>query len=536
MWLQKRLLQVGQRPLNNAIDITNYVMWEIGHPIHAFDHDRLSQKTIIVREAKKGELVTTLDNKTHTMVGGEVVFDDGTGTIIDLPGIMGTQNTVVTKETRNVLLWIESVDAVKIRQTSMTHAIRSQAAVLNEKNVDPELAIPALLRGIDLYQEIADAEIGSQIIDVYPKKPEIKPILLKQAQLNTYLGIDIKPQKVTRILKDLGCAVEYKDDLYTVTPPSFRINDLKIYQDVIEEIARIYGYHNLPSKVMDTQIPDNPTDDNFATEHQIKTYLSGWGSQEIYTYSMISEDLATQSTYKLSEHLKIKNPLVDEMTYMRRSLVPSLIQVIEDNQKDNLTVFELQNTYQPKNSSKLPDEQMHLCIATNGTYKYLKGLTDALHQKLFIKDIVYNPKQISSEPLEINASGEIVTQNHPIGVIGKVKSKNIYIARYILKDLLKVAHTHPTYIPINNTPPIIEDLTFTLEDKSLVGHIIRDIKKVDPIISKVTQKDVYQQNHTFTIEYRHPEKPLSDQDIAPIRKKVVNTLKTKHQATLVGEI
>lgn len=535
--IQDKLNQVGLRPLNNAIDITNYVMWELGHPIHVFDYDRLTEKKIVVRPAKKGEKLITLDDKTHVLKGGEVVFDDGTGIIIDLPGIMGTKNTVVTDKTKNILLWIESVDAVKIRSASMGLAIRSQAAILNEKHVDPYLADQALNKAIHLYESLTNAKVTSKIIDIFPNKPKEKIVKLPKQKLFDYLGIEIGNKKVERILTNLGFEnISFDGQSYSITVPSFRTKDITIYQDIIEEIARIYGYHKLPSVVMDTPIPDHPPKEDFNFEYKIKTLLSGWGANEIYTYSMVSERLTEQSTFETNKHLKIKNPLTDDLVYMRRSLIPSLIQVIRENQQENITIFEMQNVYHPNKASQLPTEELQLVIATNQDYRHLKGIVDLLLDKLHIDNPTFQPKPINSEPLDPQSSGEIKTNKTKIGVIGKVKNQSIFIAKFIMPILQEKSSPHPKYIPIINTPPIIEDLTFTLKSKTVIGHLMKDIEKVSPLIRSIDLKDVYQQNFTFTISYRHKSKPLSDKEVAPIRKKIVQSLYKNHSAQLVGNL
>jgi phenylalanyl-tRNA synthetase beta chain len=545
-WLADRLLQVDQRPINNAIDITNYVMWEVGHPIHAFDYDRLTEKKIVVREAKKGESLITLDNKKHVMIGGEVVFDDGTGRIVDLPGIMGTQNTVVTEKTENVLLWIESVDAKKIRFASMSHAIRSQAAVLNEKNVDPVLGLTAIGRGVELYTQITGAKVDSQLVDIFPDKKVIKSIKLNHDQLTTYVGVEIAPSKVVRILTSLGCKVETLkkgERFYEVTPPSFRSNDITIYQDLIEEVARIYGYHNLPSMVMDTVIPDTPPKEDFNFEYQIKTWLSNWGLSEVYTYSMVSGKLAKQSSYPLDNHLKLKNPLSDDWVYMRRSLIPSLVQVIDENQKDKLRIFEMQNVYIPAGiGSSLPEEELQLVVVSNVSYGDVKGVLDLMIKKLYLENLVVEPAKIEDEPLVEEASGRIVVKGTKLGVIGKVKGKQAYALKLYMDKLQKMSNSHPKYIPAVITPPIVEDLTFTLKAKTYVGQVMEEISLVSKLIVEVKLKDKYKlktkegENYTFTVTYRDPRRPLTDKELAPIRKKIVTALNNSFSASLVGKL
>lgn len=535
-WLQKRLEQVGQRSLNNAIDITNYVTWELGHPIHAFDYDRLSQKTIIVRQAKAGEKLTTLDDITYTLKGGEVVFDDGTDTIVDLPGIMGTQNTVVTQKTKNVLLWIESIDPVLIRQASMSHAIRTQAAVLNEKSVDPELGFQTILRAIELFKLNTKFTTSSELVDIYPHPQKPSQHTLTQTSLDTYMGIPIEPKRVTRILTGLGCQVAHKQNKYLITPPSFRSHDLKLEVDYIEEIARIYGYHNLDSVIMDTPIPDNPGNDDFFFERSIKQWLVGWGTTEVYTYSMVNQELAKASGHKIKDHLKISNPLSDEWLYMRRSLVPSLVSVLDQNPTTTNTIFELQNVYHP-NAKSLPQEELHLTLASNQGFPHLKGLLDALMQKLFVDNYSVIPARNPQPPFTKNSTGHIKSSSLNLGIIGQVDSNDtIYAIDINISQIRQASSSHPKYIPPKKQAPIIEDLTFTFPPKTVIGPVITTIGSLSRLIESVNLSSQYKQNYTFTIIYRHPNRPLKDKEILPIRKKTVSSLKKNYQAKLVGTL
>jgi len=515
-WVQTRLEQVGQRPLNNAVDITNYVMWELGHPMHVFDYDRLTKKTIIVRLGKKGEKVTTLDDKTHTLRGGEIVYDDGTKTIIDVPGIMGTQNTVVTEKTKNVLLWTENSVPEKIRFGSMAHGIRTQAAILNEKGIDPELSCTAMLRSIELMEQLTKGNIGSELVDIYPNKPTLQSIKVPQNLIDTYLGIHIEPKRITRILKSLGCTTNYQlpTTNYTVTPPSWRFLDLQIPQDIIEEIARIYGYHNLPSVVMPTRIPDDSTNENFCLEHAIKQWLADWGLTEVYTFSLVPRQPNT---------LTLKNPLTDEWVSLRRSLIPSHLEVLNQNkQKTEISIFEMANTYVPKKDD-LPVEELHLTITTNSSYRHLKGIVDALSSKLYLNDYT------------VTTEGKIVSGKVVLGTISQ-PDHHTFTADILVKPLIQASSTHPLYVPVIDHPPIIEDLTFTLLPKTYLGPLMIAMKSISPLIETIVLKDIFDQNYTFTIKYRHPDKSLTDQQIAPIRKHVVTALEKTFNTKLVGTL
>ena len=520
-YIKARLKAANIRSLNNTIDITNYIMTEIGHPTHVFDYDRIKTKKLVLRKSKKGEKITSLEDKTYTLPGGDNVIDDSTGTIIDLPGIIGTSNSIVVNNTKRNLFFLETNAPVQIRKTSMTLGIRTVAATLNEKWVDPEIAMIALKRGVKLFQELTGASVASNIIDIYPNPVKPKSITTKHQLIKDRLGIDIKPSKVTDILNTLGFTNNYqqKNDTYAISIPSYRQKDIDIPEDIVEEVARIYGYHKLPSIIMATPIPTNyPEDQNFKLEHQIKTWLAGFGLNEIYTNSLISEKLATLSEFPLNSHHKIKNALSKDWQYLRRSLTPSHQEALNQPQ-ENLSFFEIANTYHPQ-TNKLPQEKLELIISTKNSYSYLKGIVEALLKKLHFQ-VKFKPQKDSAEIY------------HQTKLLGTIKPQVVVLN---LKPILKLSSDYPTYQPPSIHPPIIEDLTFTLSPKTYIEPVIETIKSTHKLISKVNLTKTYQQNYTFNITYQSQTKPLSDKIVTPIRKKVVTNLKTKYKAELVGEI
>ena len=519
-WLQQRLRQVGQRPLNNVIDITNYVMWELGQPIHAFDYDKLSAGQIIVRQAKPGEQLITLDGKTHTLRGGEVVFDNGQGEIIDLPGIMGTQNSVVDANTTTVLLWIEHVKARLIRQASMGLNIRTQAAILNEKNVDPDSAPVALARAGELMLKLTGGQASSQIVDIYPQPRKITSTRLQHQLLEKYLGVEIPSQQVTRILTKLGCQVKQEQGSYLITPPSYRAADLQLPVDYIEEITRIYGYHNLPDLMLDGSIPDQPFPVRFELEEQIKYYLSDWGGQEVYTYSLVSADLAQAAGYSLAEHLKLKNPLTQDNQYLRRSLLPSLAQV---NQQvaQHQHWFELAAVYLPQ-ASDLPDQPWHLAWLSDSDLETFLGSLTALFHRLHLSHQVTPQTDQAHLPFAAHV-GAIQAAGTTVGYLGQMPDQS-WGWEIDLDKLLPLVPEFPPYQPAPTYPPVIQDLKFEFGQPTYLGPVIQAIKQVDPLIRRVELLDRYHQSVTFRIYFQSFSGNLSDDKIQPIRQKIIQLL------------
>lgn len=534
-WMARRLRQIDQNVHDSVIDITNYVTHELGHPCHAFDYDKIMALggTIVVKEATAGKPFTTLDGQTYETLGGEIVFENEKGEIIDLPAIKGTANTAVDDTTKTVLLWIESLDAAKVRHASMSHAIRTVAAQLNEKNVDPYLAEPTLLRSIELYRELCSATIASQIYDDFPQPPVVSPVRVSLDQIATYLGISLPIEQITAILTALECQVEIGDGSLTVTPPTFR-PDIQIPVDVIEEIARIYGYHNLPSVLMATAIPTtHQSDTNVILEERAKRFLAASGAQEVYTYSMVSEALALLDGFSLDDHLRLANPLTDDRVYLRRSLIPSLTEALAAMRSPELVIFELANVYHPR-ANALPHEELHLTIASSRSYRELRAQVEALLATLHIPTLEITTESFGQQQAPLMVTTIYGTQQ-PIGTVNQ--GENSVIAfDLIWSQLLAAAATHPRYQPLPKAEQLHEDLTFTLPERTIMGQLLTTMQAVSPLIHAIELRSQYEQNVTFRFSYLDPEKPVSSEIVAPIRAKIVAAAKTTADAVLVGTL
>ena len=552
-WMAKLLKQIDINVHDSVIDITNYVTHDLGHPCHAFDYDKIMELGGIINivEAKAGKPFTTLDGEEYETVGGEVVFTNDVGTIIDLPAIKGTLNSSVDDQTQNVLFWIENLDAQKVRFGSMSHAIRTMAAQLNEKNVDAHLGKTVLLSGIELYRELTKAKVASEIYDDFPGEAELKPVVIDKNMIDNYLGLELEESQITEILNQLDCEVSTetttKEILFTVSPPTFR-PDLKIKVDIIEEIARIYGYHNLPSQLMATPLPVNaPADTSFRLETQIKYFLSAIGWQEIYSLSLVSDELAQQSGYSLDEHLGLQNPLTTDHIHLRRSLIPSLHQAIATNpQIEKLSVFELANVYRPQ-KNKLPKHVMKLGLVSKRSYREVRGNLENLLAKFYIKSIKVVPIETKVKPESTQLStqqGEIFVEvdelnrdsdSVSLGFMHVLTTKEVAV-EIDLTSLLNVARSYPQYKATPKTTPIIEDLTFTLSLDTPVGELIAAITDSHQLIKQVELKDVFQQNYTFTVQYQDELNNLTNEIVTPIRQELVKVVEDQFKAKLVGQV
>jgi len=290
--IKERLEKSGIRSLNNVVDISNYLMRAYGQPVHTFDCDKIKDK-MILRLSRKGETLTTLDGKTFTLPGEDIVIEDGSKRLIDLCGIMGGANSAVDANTKKVLLFVQTYSAKHIRRTSMILGQRSEAAQIFEKQPDPEQIMSVLLKGIQLFKQLTGGAQSSKIIDIYPQPDKPKSVTAPLQLIKERLGVEITQPEVDKILKSLG--------FINNQVPSWRAKDINIPEDIVEEVARIYGYHRLPSQIMATAIPTNYPETNFYLEQQIKHWLVGFGLTEIYTNSLIGQNYPGQ--------LKIKNAL-----------------------------------------------------------------------------------------------------------------------------------------------------------------------------------------------------------------------------------
>lgn len=552
--IRSRILLAGMRPLNNIIDVSNYLMHELGQPIHTFDYDKIAEKTMIIRPSIKGEKIVTLDGQSRSLPGNDIIIEDGKKRIIDLCGIMGGRNTAIDSKTKRVLLFVQNYNPTYIRRTSMKLGHRTQAATLFEKNLDPELVLPALKKGVQLIKQNAGAKLGSKILDIYqsPYKPSRVKVPLQL--IRQYLGTPIHKAKTNKILSSLGFDPKQEDkgEAFTVTVPSWRSNDIAIAEDLIEEIARIYGYHRLPSLMPVNQPPvPSPQETEFYWEQKIKSALKNWGLTEIYTYSMQSEQEIEKFRLQPENHLKIKNPLSEDWIYMRTHLIPSLLSVVKNNEgfKNDISIFEISNVYIPRKKN-LPEEKLKLAILYRGEKFYqLKGLIEALLEEIGILDYKFevlkknphnqwfNPKTASLYLIDQRKSQKAGT----LGLISPLINRNFALrskvtAAYLDFSLLvKKANNNKKYKLIPKYPGIIEDLSFVLKPGVLYEDLLALIRSVDTKINNIELIDLYKKTVTLRITYLHPQKNLTDEEVKKIRKRIILKVKQKGWAKLKGK-
>ncbi len=479
--IQERLKKVGIRPLNNVIDITNYLMIDRGQPMHAFDYDKIKGGKMIIQESKKGEQITTLDGVKRTLPAGVILIKDAQKRLIDLCGIMGAKNSEVDKNTKKVLLFVQIYDPVRIRKASMALGHRTEAALRFEKGVDFEGVLPGLYQAVDFIQKQAKGKVSSKLIDIKNVAPKQKQVLLNKEKINLLAGIKIN--NIESILKKLGFVIRANK----VIVPSWRNNDISISEDLAEEVIRMYGYSKLPSELFTGTIPEQDNT-NFYYEEKAKDFLKHMGFHETYNYT-----LTDQQT-----DLRVSNPLTKDFTYLRNSLLPQLIQVIDKNKdkKEIIKVFEMADIFFPR-KNKLPLQPLYLGLAVKGV-KYLefKGIIEALFQELGIK-------------------------NEKIVIEDK---KNYLVTEINFEELIKKASRVKKYTPISRFSSIKEDITLVVPE-NITYSIIKDIiLKSDNRIKKIEFKYILKNFLTLSLEYLDTQKQISSQDSQKIREKMFKSL------------
>jgi phenylalanyl-tRNA synthetase beta chain len=541
-YMKERIEKSGIRSLNSLVDITNYVMLELGHPCHVFDYDRIKTHKFIIRYAKNDEQIITLDQKVYKLSNNDVIIDDGTGQIIDLPGIMGTQNSVVTNDTKRIIFFIESNNPVLIRKTSIRYGIRTMAATINEKHPDPELAKTALFRGIDLYKKEAGGKVKSKIYDLYPVISTPLTVKTTYSFINNRIGVNIKNEDINSILESLNFKVHAKDNFLEIIPPTYRQFDITIPEDIVEEVARMYGYFNLPSEIMEGKIPANTESPFLSLELKVKTMLKYFGLTEIYNYSFISGDMILKSSLDPKKHIKVTNPLTSETEYMRISLLPSLLETVRYNQnlKEKLELFELSKIYLNSPGS-LPKEKLQLVISNQDNFYILKGIVEQIFEEVGIKTYsqlqhtanFFHPKQTVSLNIDNDILAIIGTANPAITNKFEINDK-LFIAEIDMDNLVKYSSNIKKYKHISLYPPVVEDLTFVLNSKVTYFMLTETISKTDPLITKLEMISKFEDSITIKITYQNNTGNLSNEEVGIIRSKIAQNVKKQYGIRIKG--
>lgn len=550
LWLQQRLLASGLRPINNLVDITNYVLLEFGQPMHVFDYDKIAGAAIIVRRAKPREKILALDGKNYELTKNDLVIADAK-TPVAVAGVMGGQLSAVSEETKTIIFESANFQPLGVRQTSRRLGLYSESSNLFEKGLAPESTETALFRAIELAQELAAGRIASKIFDICSHHSQVKEIKLKPETVKRIMGVELKAEKIKNILQNLGFEVSGAQ-IMKVKVPWWRNLDIEGEHDLVEEIARIYGYDQLPAKLMASELPVN-FDDNqeFFWERKIKDFLVSLNYNEIYNYSFTSEKLILNSSSLIDDHLKIDNPLTVDFEYLRRSLMPGLLQTAAENEPNfkTIKIFELNKVYEPLDND-LPLEKSRLALIAAGesqadNFFELKGVLTALAGKLNLSDLTFEPLQEKIDFWSPAQTVAIKLNNQLLGYLGVVNQRvlnkfglkiQISALEIDFSSLIEFAQEDPVYRPLAKYPAVTLDLSIEIDRNILYREIVGAASAASPIIERISFLSVFEGEKipagkkalAIRFYYRDQNKTLSLTEAQKIHDQVVAALKKKY--------
>lgn len=565
-WLQNALTKLGIRPINAAVDVTNYVMYEMGQPLHAFDYNKIEGNKIIVRKAKKDEEFVTLDGKTRILDNYMIVIADEKKPIA-LGGVMGGENTEITNDTTNILLESAYFNPSFIRKTSKKLGLSSDSSYRFERGVDIENVIPALNRAASLIAELCGGEIVGSEIDVYPEPVKLKEISLRFERARKIIGCEISNEFMLQIFENLGFEkIEQTNDYVKYRIPHRR-NDIFEEIDLIEEVARFYNYDNIePNYVSSITFRENIVDKNLQIsplKDKIRNYFVSNGFSEILTQNMIDTRSAELFT---SDPVKISNPLGEELSIMRPSIVPSLLKTINLNIRygnNNLKLFEIGKIFKHSDDGILPgyEEREILAISLVGKtfpkqWSEKERPFDFYDIKGFIEDLAdFIRLPISFSKLDENRiyspnSVKIELDNTIIGYLGYVNKnvlKNYDIEEDVLMaeiDFSYVSHYNTVenkYLPVSPFPSVERDLAFIVDEYTEAKNILDEIlTNGGKLLSNVNIFDVYagknipegKKSLAFSLIFSSSERTLTDEEVESKINKIIHAVENKFNAQL----
>ena len=560
-WLKKRIRAMGMHPINNIVDITNFVMFEYNQPMHAFDLDKVENGSVVVRSATPGEKITTLDGVERELNNEELVIANDDKAIA-IAGIIGGVETEITSETKNIFLEVANFEPSNIRKTARRLGVTTESSYRNERGMDPEGVEEASDRAVALIVEIAGGEVLDGAIDRYVEKPQKFEIPLSFEKLNKFVGKEISEDVVGKILSNLGLGIKkLSQDTIIVTPPSFR-GDLTRTADIYEEIIRMYGFDNIEAIMPVENIQAGTREPNVELTDEAKKIIREIGLQEVVNYSFIPRNAVEILNIK-DPVINISNPLSEDMAILRPTLMWSLLANIRDNINRNqfdLRLAEVSRIFTP--GEKLANEELRICIGLAGrpertlwnpkpeSYDFytIKGYVEKVMEFLGIAR--YRLSRTTDANFHPGRSAEISIGNDVVGVFGEIhpdvqekmeiKRERVYIAELNLAKLAKYRKKTIKYESIVKYPEVTRDLAIVLDRDVLVGDMVDGIKRVSPLIEKVDIFDVYQgekidadkKSAAISIVLRNKTKTLDEKEINGVIEKVLALIAKEYKGQI----
>ncbi|NLZ94008.1 MAG: phenylalanine--tRNA ligase subunit beta [Firmicutes bacterium] len=570
LWLQVRLLQAGIRPISNIVDITNYVMWEWGQPLHAYDYHTLSEQTIMVRKAYPNEVLVTLDNQERTLSEEMLVIADAEKAI-GLAGVMGGLATEVSSETKAVLLESAHFNAASIRRTGRAFGLYSEAQQRFEKGVDVNGCAEALRRAARLIELLEAGKVDGELLDEYVSPVYPRQIRLRPERARKLIGLEISQREMANIFKRQGFGVTEGTQLH-VTVPTSR-SDLQEEVDLIEEVARIYGYDKIPTTFLSGQLTQGRLTERQRTLSKIRQLLVSCGLAEAVCYSFISpqqfELLRIPQGHFLRHALSLANPLSVEQSVMRTMLTGGLLAALVYNQnrnQHNIRLFELGTVFLPAAEplAALPEERTTLGIAMMGSlptehwqqkaveidFFTVKGIVETLLTRLGIKGFSFQNTELPwCQP---GQTAEVWVGDVSLGWVGRIHpevldnydlQQSVFAAELNVENLLAKTQLVTSYTPLPRYPAVLRDMAVVVPDTISAADVMKLIREVGgPLVEDVTLFDQYRgpqipqgsRSLAFAVTYRDPSRTLSDETVTEMHQQIEAALATHLGAGLRG--
>ena len=563
-WLQQRLLKCGMRPINNIVDITNYVMLEYGQPLHAFDYHQIKGRKIIVRRATAGETIVSLDGVERRLAEDMLVIADEEEAVA-IAGVMGGADSEVTPETTSILLESANFSPPSIHYTGRVLGLPSEACMRFERDIRPELTLPALKRATQLIVQLVGGQAAKGLVDVYPGKQEPESIPLSTSQVNQLLGVEFSLDQIVAALTSLSfeCEVASASEV-RVTAPYWR-SDIHQAVDLIEEVARIIGYDEIPATMLAQSVPRQNPEPILSLKRKVRYSLVGYGFQEVITYSLTSLEMLNRllpEPHPLDPMpLRVANPMTVEQEYLRPNLRANLLAALSANRRyedSGIRLFELGKVYLPR-PKDLPGEPEMLCGLLNGSrlgkswhggddsfdFYDAKGVVEGLLSQLDIDASFEEGKDESLHPVKQAA---IVIGGNQLGVVGELHSKLLqafeipgaaYLFEINLTALLPFTVGHKMFQPISRFPTIVRDIALVV-DAGVTHRRVKDIINSFPLVKRVTVFDVYsgkqvllgKKSLAYSVTFQSPTHTLTDGEVNQVQQQILDRLSTELGATL----
>lgn len=557
VWMEERLLEAGVRPINNIVDVTNFVMLEMGMPMHAYDIRQITSGSIVVERAKEGEKFITLDNEERILDKDTLTIKDGSRTI-GIAGIMGGLNSEIREDTSSVVFECANFNGTNIRISSQKLALRTEASSRFEKDLDANLAEIAMNRACYLIETLDCGKVMQDTIDIYNEKVYPHSLKVDCNWVNKFLGTNIPKEHMAEYLNRLELRTEIDKDTLKIEVPTFR-SDINIKEDVAEEIARIYGYDNIPSTIIKSVSTKGGKNEKQKLDDKVIETMISSGFNQSINYSFISrkafDKILLPEDSPLRKAVSIKNPLGEDYSIMRTTTLSSMMECLSRNysrKNDLVRLFEIGKIYTPsKDTDKLPKEKNIITIAMYGSSDYfnLKGAVENILEILKIQRFSFK-REIENPAFHPGRTAQLYIKNDLVGVLGEVHpqvcenydvEQRCYIAELSLDVLYKYADSYNKYTPLPKFPPVTRDLAILVDNNTLAQDVEDIIKKQGgSMVEKVKLFDIYKgkqiekdkKSMAYSISYRLANRTLTDAEVNKVHDKILKALEYKLGAQL----